>query len=351
MKDEKPGQALMTTRAVQGEVVIASPNEFRSFLQAHDTKRFNVLTPQTDFGALPPQWTVVPSIVKLDPNPNAGDVYEDRLFCKGGEVAPTKMGLRKLARAGGISWKTTRVDSNTVLYYWSVSATISYRGFDGQMKEHEASYEWDLRDGSPRTVGMSANELKRARLTGLRRCEAGAINAAIREYGVKQKYTPEELAKPFVLFNLVFTPDQSDPQIRAMVAQAALTGTSLLYPSLPAHGGGVNHATGEIIDVMDANAPEPAADEDAPFTPGGAAPAEEKRPIFHITNVRRLGSNFYLATAETKDDKLFTDDQALASAAHAAWTGKLAVHLELEKRGDDRWVLEFAEAAKGGEKL
>jgi hypothetical protein len=310
--------------------VITTNDEYQAYLAAHDDSRFNRLTPQADFGALPPMWSVIPSLVRLNPDPNAGDVYQDRLFCKDGEFAPTKIGLRKIAGAAGISYKITQSESAEIPNYWKMSATITWRGFDADWKDREASYVWDLRDGSERVKGMTPKELSRARLNGHRRCEAGAINAAIREYGLKQKFTKAELEKPFVCFSMVFQGDPNDPAIKAMVAQAALTGTAVLYgsalPALPATS--VNVKTGEIIDAFDASKPEP---EEKPFVDDPPAPAMEPRGV-RVLSVTQQGDDYFVTVDGGR--RLHTKDRGIAAASNLARRENATIALEADADGE-----------------
>jgi hypothetical protein len=364
MTDEKnvPATTAMAKRQVG---VITTPDEFRSFLQVKRDERCHLLTPVTDIGALPPQWSLVPSAVTLDPDPDRGDVYRDPLFCEGDEVAPSKVGLLKIARAAGISLETDRLDSGTVQYYWSFKAKATYRGLDGQIKILEGTAEYDLRDNAPRVNKLIAAarrknrdpsaQIEGARMHGLRGCEARACNAAIRQFGLRQKYTRAELAKPFVVFNMVWQPDMSDPTQRAMVAQAALTGTSTLYggaaalqpAALPA-----NHATGEIIDADTAKAPEELEPEAIPFElPKKETVTAEppKRLEYFVTSVmRRKAGGFYVETRETGSLHPRTDETRIATTAKQANEAGLMVHLSLETRGYETWITAIAEA---GEKL
>src|SRR3954453_16010110 len=75
----------------------------------------------------------------------------------------------------------------------------------------------------------------RARKHGLRNCEARAINAAIRECGcgIKEKYSRQELEKPFAVVRVAFLPDMTDPDIKRMVTERALGGTTALYALPP----------------------------------------------------------------------------------------------------------------------
>ena len=295
--------------------VIATPQEFSTYLAQQRQAHAHVLSPVTDLGALPDNWVMVPSAVKINADENAGEVYADRLFCKNDEVALTKVGLRKIAKAAGISWKVVREDSGTVPNYWAMKCTISYRGHDGLPKEAEASYEWDLRDGSPRLQKsdgvMGGKELNRARLNGYRRCEAGAINAAIREYGLKQKYTKAELARPFVVFNVVFQP-QTDEQ-RNMLAQAALTGVSTLYSGAVAELPAAT-MSGRVVDALPAGAAVP---EEVPFD-DGAAEADAPDLVARIVSVTMSSGTDDFFVAVEGGRKLHTNDRGIAKVCNDA---------------------------------
>jgi hypothetical protein len=91
----------------------------------------------------------------------------------------------------------------------------------------EATFEWDLRDGSDRMKGWTPTRSPRPE-ERLRACESRAINAAIRECGcgIKQKYTRAELEKPFLVVRVAFQPDMNDPAIKEMVTQQAMSGVS-----------------------------------------------------------------------------------------------------------------------------
>lgn len=124
----------------------------------------------------------------------------------------------------------------TIQNYWMFKAVASYPGLDGSRVTREATFEWDLRDKSDRLKGWTPNQITEGRKNGLRNCEARAINAAIRECGcgIKQKYTRAELDKPFLVIRVAFQPDMQDPDIKRMVTQQALAGTSALYAAPPA---------------------------------------------------------------------------------------------------------------------
>lgn len=324
--EQKPTEQGLVRASAPAGVVLTTPDQYSAFIASRRKENAHILSPVTDIGSLPENWVFVPSAVLINSDENFGEVYRDGLFCKQNEVALTKVGLRKIAKAAGISWEVKREDSGTVQYYWAMKCTLSYRGHDGLPKSVEASYEWDLRDGSPRLQKsdgvMSSKELNRARLTGYRRCEAGAINAAIREYGLKQKYTKEELSRPFVVFNLVFKPE-TDEQ-KNMLAQAALGNMNMLYggtaAALP-----VSHATGDIVDqftgqeaggkVSDFTDDEPAGDETKPVK------------VMHVGQ-NESKTDFYV-TVEG-GSILHTKDRGVAKTCAAAMKAGTPIVIETE---------------------
>lgn len=315
---------------------LGSNAEYQAYVVQQRAKRYHIISPIVDVGALPPQWALVPRIVKIDPDPTKMEVYRDGLFCKPDEVALTKVGLRKMASAAGISTNTTRVDSGHVRFYWSFQCEISFRSLTGEKERRTASYEWDLTDGSPRIAGMSAKELSRARLNGMRRCEAGAINAAIREIGIPQKFNKPDLDIPFVVFNLVFQPDMSDPQQAAIVTQAALSNTDLLFPSSAGKAlppAPVDHADGEVID-------------------DAAAQQIESQPdVFTLTKVYKEaqpdGSIRYYVTAAETDEKFYTVNLELAGAAKRMAGSRTPCEIASYVRDGIRWIDELVAITTG----
>jgi hypothetical protein len=335
----------------QPGTVLTSPHQFTAYVAQARANHAHVLSPVTDIGAMPENWVFVPSAVYINPDEAGGEVYRDSLFCKNDEVALTKVGLRKIAKAAGISWRVRRTDLGTVDHYWEFTCEISYRGHDGLPKTEEASYPWDLRGTSTRVTmkkadgtSMSERELSRARLHGYRRCEAGAINAAIREYGLKQKYTKTELARPFVVFNLVFVPET--PEQKAMLAQAALGGTATLYGGqalpLPEKGATVDPVTGELVEEDDKKAPATAAAAthttlEVPFDD---SLDEKPEPALKVVSVTQVGNTDQYYVTVSSGQKLYTTAREVAKACNDARKAGAAVVFDLEKKGEVLTILE-----------
>jgi hypothetical protein len=260
--------------------VITTPEEYRGALLRWQEQHFNVLTPFANISGMAAAHGIITSLVQVNGDKEAGEVYDKLPFLKGNEVAIAKTGLRKLAECAGISTRTERTDDRRIPFYWEFKAIASYRGIDGAIVTREATKEWDLRDGSPQMKGWTGNQVEEGRKHGLRNCEARAINAAIRECGcgIKQKYTREELSKPFVVCRVMFQPDMSDPDIKRLVTERALGGTNALYP--PASPASTMPGI-EVIEQDPTPPEQPRQIGGGPSNPTPAAPvAEPKKAQF-----------------------------------------------------------------------
>jgi len=211
--------------------------------------RHHVLTPVMAFSGMAPQHGLIMAKVLIDSDPAHGEVYQDRLFCKTGnkdplddEVAIAKVGLRKLALAGGLNLQADvmRAERN----YWVLRGYIRFVGLDGAVQTFSATEEYDLRDGSPQIRGWTAKQAEAARAHGMRGGEARALNAACREYGIRQKYTRRELQKAFVVLRMMFIPDASNELQMRIVTERALQGMTQMYPQS-------NQGAPVLLDAID----------------------------------------------------------------------------------------------------
>lgn len=281
---EKPSQAI--ARPNQTPSIIRTPEDYRASVQRWSAEHFHVLSPVANFSGMPDHFGLVAALVTINNDPAGGEVYQDNLFCEKDEVAMAKPGLAKIAQAGGMTIRTERTDPRTIQHYWEVRATLRFTGLDGTPQEIDNTAEYDLRDDSPRVQKMIAAARKKgrdaaaqimgARMYGLRGCEARAINAAIRQFGIRQKYHKAELIKPFVMVRVVFLPDMTDAATKRQVTERALAGTTQLYPQAPAAPG----YRPDVIDVIGGAAP---AGESA------APPAPASREVFGVEHDLEAG--------------------------------------------------------------
>jgi len=322
--------------------IITSQEEYHVSRLRWEEKKYNILTPFRDISGLAPAHGVLASLILINTDVDAKEVYSGLPFLKKDEVALAKRGLRKIADGLGISTELEHLSVGTVSHYWHVKAIATYRGLDGAVVLREASQEWDLRDGSDRLKGWTANQIQEGRKYGLRNCEARAINAAIRECGcgIKQAYYRDELARLFLAIRVMLNPDMSDPDQKRAVIENFYRGTATLYPQAP-------HA-------LAAETPEPKLLEESapavPIEPERMAtdappadseeftldePAEKAQPenLFHVTKVLRKGKDasaqFFIETRE--GITLFTSDAAVAKACAVAQKDEQPREVETER--------------------
>lgn len=216
----------------------------------------NLLTPLTQITHIKEMHQVSFRAVVVDPNVdsygNGSECYKG-FFHDDDERALGKVGLMNIMAAAGIQhvYKKDVADGRETPNFWKVEFCLAVQDFDGLWRQVIESKEYDLRDGAPETltprknangktvkddkgrtvmVPVDANRLNEMRKHGYRRCETCALEAAVRAIlSLKQKYTIEELAKPFVVPKLVFVPDMSDPTVRKMVVAQGLSGANKLY--------------------------------------------------------------------------------------------------------------------------
>jgi hypothetical protein len=207
--------------------LITAPDQYSSAIQRWKHMGVNVITPFAQIGGLAQMHAIRWSAVQLDPNPAAGDVYSNVPWLKNGQVAMAKKGLRAIADGLGLSIKLEHLAVER--RYWHIKAIATYTNLDGREVTREASEQLDYNDGADDLKGFTPNQISEARKHGLRVCESKAINAVIRECGVKQAYTPDEIKRPFISIRVSFEPDVSDPDTKRILTQRWASGTSALY--------------------------------------------------------------------------------------------------------------------------
>jgi len=237
------------------------------------------------------------------------DCYHPK-FCKDNERAPNQIGVLKLWKAaGGSDAMTKRVDDRTDALLARYEVSVKLQGIDGKDAYTTKCREVDFRPNSPQLENMGDSQLRQARQNVGTLAETKAKLRAIRSaMGLKQRYTLDELSRPFIIPVLVPLLDTSDPAIRRLVAAKALGVVGELYGSMAAKmlpsaqeenpPAGVDMQTGEVIDGQlvddqeadEYEAPPPAA---APELPACSCPCgchAEIRPEAVTKTIELVGA-------------------------------------------------------------
>lgn len=196
----------------------------------------------------------VVQVVQLNPDPkNGGDVYQSN-DTPAGHAAPTKVGLRKLAMAAGISFvderRTDDGSNPDVLEVTCVAEMLMPTGqrirATGMKRIDLAAQKWQ-------------SDAHRAKYKSffLEHVASRAQNRAIRALlSLRGSYPIEVYERPFAVVS--FAPNMNHPEVRSRMLDAMAGASAQLYGPAAAK----QLAAGPVVNVT------PAADEDpAPTTP------------------------------------------------------------------------------------
>lgn len=391
----------MTQRKTESQSLVASEKVLvgELILEARDlpTKfdelrsRANLITPVVEITSIAPHHAVNLSVVYIDPtvdeNGNGPMCYRDKTFMGQDERGLNKIALDMVAAAAGISWlphpHSRRTDDGKTPHVWAFTVVGAYTAMDGTIQTlPPGSVEVDLRDGSdqiggwtqeeweklvesnkgkPKTAqkwtlnGWSDKRVRQARRFGLQLAETKARLRAIRSLGIKQKFTVEELRKPFVVPRVSFQPDMNNPVVAEIVTRQKLAGVSALFSqqqalppatdvasvaaSTPVHdeqgdadgpppevGGGANTAVATQAAEQSAGKDESFGDEPQEFV-----------EFLVIDAGKRAAGGFYIAVANPREPqkelyRLLTDDESAARAAHASKVAGKPIYVDVESR-------------------
>ena len=193
------------------------PNQLISLTQQYPPQKYNLLGNTDVMVQIPEIMSPVIQAIKLNPDPNGGDVYP-----QGKNLAITKNGLKKLADGAGIKMiSSEHVIPNTCQKCVAVNAhrgqvvqcgncnnkdiayhvTISVPQLTGEVLTVEDTHEIIVEEATKSMSEKQRNEFMK-HLPQI--CEAKALNGAIRTaLHIKGTYTIQELQKPFVVAYLV----------------------------------------------------------------------------------------------------------------------------------------------------
>lgn len=210
-----------------------APSEVNTALE-RVADRCHLLSPASSVGSIPEGCEVVLTSVHVDID---NDTYAPK---GGGGLALKKTAIDQIGKALGVSWlprECYRVDDGSAPYYCHYRVAGMYRSFDGQQAVITGEKIMDLRNGSPMALGMKEAELSMARSHILSHAESKAKNRAIRSTGLRQSYSREELAKPFIAARLMFTGRTDDPELKcefaSQMAKSFTDSSATLYGPAP----------------------------------------------------------------------------------------------------------------------
>lgn len=225
--------------------------------------KYHVLIPGDMTTQMSPFLRPVARQVEIDPDPQHGEVYPISQRKQGNrwvatEVGLSAVGLSKLASVAGmldVPQASGRVDSGRDPGLVTYRSTMAIRLPDGEWrvltrectvklatlekeireqktKKGKENKDWDSGRAAPWSDERIETEIRKELLLKEkfmeRLAETGAKNRVIRSaLALRQKYTPDELDKPFVLAAVI--PDANQPELRERLLDQASSAVSTLF--------------------------------------------------------------------------------------------------------------------------
>ncbi len=225
---------------------------------------YNVLVPTLTIQEISPFHKPVLEIVRINPDPKAGEVYE--IVQGSGEFSMRAVALQKIGYAAGLIWNAKgcgRTDDGSNPRVVTYRAEAAVRKEDGTYmplnaeymvdldvieEETRESYEkksqtiladkrkkgekWTEEDRKAYVEKSLRRDMLQKRKFRLQLAQTGAMDRVIRKIlGLKGTYKAAELSKPFVVPKIAFNPDVNDPQVRQMLLKQGLDATNMLFGS------------------------------------------------------------------------------------------------------------------------
>jgi hypothetical protein len=263
----------VVARLERGEVgMVESLQDLSEQLLALE-KVANVLTPISGAQTLMPLHAVSLRVVRIDPNPVAGEVYFDPRFCdKDDKGQPTSVALaggalNKLCQAAGVHTdESRRTDDRSDPYYCEHTVALRMRDYDGNIRQSRGTKQCDFRDDSPALLKGNGQRRSPSQIAEMRThigslAETKARFRALRPLLVlKQKYRVADVARPWVVPVLVVRPDPSNPMDRAWILNSGQVAARALYGATDD-----GEVTREVKDVTPSHSnPPPESTESKP---------------------------------------------------------------------------------------
>ncbi len=247
-------------------------------LWAQMAGKANLVSPVASVDAILPMHRVSVRAVVIDHHVdgegNGPECYKGK-FCVSNERALGKVALDKIQAAAGVQTiYRQRLDDRSAPYYCEIEVQLGMQDFDGTTRVVTKARAVDLRDGAPDAqtmLGWKNGKVALAQARGKIQelCETKAGFRALRTLlSIKQKYSIDELSKPFVVPKLVPALDPSDPDQKAALIRMAEGGNRALF----------GPPAGEMRQLRDVTPPPtiPAPGPGKPPPPVGSVPPADE---------------------------------------------------------------------------
>lgn len=269
--------------------------------------QYNVLVPTLTIQEISPFHKPVLEIVRINPDPKAGEVYE--IVQGSGDFSMRAVALQKIGYAAGLIWNAKgcgRTDDGSNPKVVTYRAEAAVRKEDGTYMPLNAEYMVDLdvieeetrESYEKKSQALMADKKKKGekwteeerkayveksvrrdmlqkKKFRLQLAQTGAMDRVIRKIlGLKGTYKAVELSKPFVVPKIAFNPDVNDPKVREMLLKQGLDATNVLFGPASEKSMIDYQPTPESEKVIDVEAETKGGDETAP-EPAEKKPEEE----------------------------------------------------------------------------
>jgi hypothetical protein len=232
----------------------------------------HVLVPAQYQSQVSSYWQGVYEVVQLSPNPDDKDIWKLPGGRDNAKYGLSKTGLMKIARAAGIELYKS-VQEERAPGYIRYEATVRKRDASGAWSYSSAKKSLDraniLEDETATQKGKIGSKygpkdeaaaiakadegVRRSWKFHEERCETGAYLRALRSVlSIRGDYTQHELTKPFIVCAVHFAPDESQPELRQMMANAAKLTAVQLWDNSPQARQDVEERTGLSVAQLEA---------------------------------------------------------------------------------------------------
>jgi hypothetical protein len=266
---------------------MVGPGSTHALMKQYSTDNFNLLLPsQTFLDNMGPMRRASVEVVKVDPDPEAGDVYEltgqDNKKEGDKKVAFHAAALERIGLAAGITYNTElsrmvvdeprRKVARVVARMSRPDGTITEEAFEkcidldvlektfktkyrNQMPKSRSHYQrqnWNWPGDEQWIENMVERDLLQKEQFFSEMAWTGAKKRAVQHFiGLKGAYKKKELARAFVAVRVDFSPDLKDQDVKRALIEHGLGAQGKLYGGKPGPQGMEVEATVEPVKEED----------------------------------------------------------------------------------------------------